>query len=109
MVIAAMIDKTKIIQTAAISCLIGVLSPMMWVLFLGTTSRTPTMERAFFDGLSSNDIEAWIQSNSTPLSFGDHAVSIIQEFMKEPTQYIEASLSVFLAVFIINLLILAKK
>ena len=102
-------NRQTIIQSFVIAVVIGFVFPIAWVSILGTTIRTPVIEKSYFDDWSQEKIQEWVNENSVQVSFPEHTISTIKSVANEPTQYIEASVYIFLLVFVINWLIIGKK
>ena len=102
-------SRKAIIQSLVIAAVIGLVFPIAWVAALGTTSTTPVMEKSHFDGWSQEKIQEWVQENSVQVSFSEHAISTVKGVLNEPTKYFEASIYIFILVFVINWLIIGRK
>ncbi|MEW8288520.1 MAG: hypothetical protein AB2697_21270, partial [Candidatus Thiodiazotropha endolucinida] len=94
--------RKTLIKSGVSALIIALFFPAIWLAVLGDTSQTPVMEKRFFDNMSEQQRTQWIEENSTPVSFIEHLQSLPSYISQEWEGYLEASLGVFLVVFVIN-------
>ena len=94
-------NKT-LIHSALIAIVIALLFPALWVGVLGESSRTPVVEKSFFNGMSESQRQEWINNNSKPEGFIEHIFGLPQFITNHWRGYLEASVTIFILVFVLS-------
>ncbi|MEW8201964.1 MAG: hypothetical protein AB2697_23085 [Candidatus Thiodiazotropha endolucinida] len=94
--------RKTLIKSGVSAVIIALVFPVIWLAVLGDTSKTPVMERRFFDSMPDQQRSQWIEENSKPVDFFEHLQSLPSFISQEWEGYLKASLGVFLVVFLIN-------
>jgi hypothetical protein len=95
-------QREGLAKSAVVALIIGLLFPMGWIAFTGSTTRTPVVEKRGIEQMSEQQRQEWIAENPKAVGFVEHISSIPSSIADHWAGYLQAALGIFLVVFVLN-------
>jgi len=94
--------RSPTIRSIVVAVVVGLLAPALWIVVTGETSRAPTVEKEFFEKMTDTERNKWMQNNAKPVTLWEHAKGVPQFIVDSWRGYLQASIAVFVVVFVLN-------
>ncbi len=97
-----MYAQSRIGRSLIIAVIVGLLSPALWFVVTGETKRTPIVQTSFFDQMTKEEIDIWIDENARPVPLLEHALGTPSFFIESWKGYLLSSGIVTMIVFVMS-------